>query len=369
MSGPPQTKDGQCLRRGGAAGTVPSARGRYRHGAGAMSGPPHWEMVELVTGYHPPWWYRGRHLQTLWGPLFRRFGALPLRRERVHTADGDFLDVDWLARAPAGAPLVLVLHGLEGSSRSHYVAGLLREAAALGLRALVLNFRSCSGELNRAPRLYHSGETSDLDAIIQWILEREPTLSLGLVGVSLGGNVALKWLGERGAGAPPQLVGAVAISTPFDLAACAGVLDRGLPRALYTRQFLRTLKAKVRAKARLYDGRVDTDAALRARTFREYDRLVTAPLHGFVDEHDYWTRSSSGAYLPAIRRPCLVISALNDPFMPPSGLPREAVGRSPWLEALFPPEGGHAGFLEGPLGRRSWAERQALAFLHRHLLG
>src|SRR5713101_3850480 len=113
-------------------------------------------MVEPVTGYHPPWWYRGRHLQTLWGPLFRRFGAPPLRRERVHTADGDFLDVDWLARAPAGAPLVLVLHGLEGSSRSHYVAGLLREAAALGLRALVLNFRSCGGELNRAPRLYHS---------------------------------------------------------------------------------------------------------------------------------------------------------------------------------------------------------------------
>ena len=325
--------------------------------------------MTAASTYQPPCWYRGRHLQTLWGPLFRRFGRPPLRRERVHTRDGDFLDLDWLRAAPARAPLVVVLHGLEGSSRSHYVAGLLRETAALGLRGLALNFRSCSGELNRAPRLYHSGETSDLDGIIAGLIEREPTLRLGLVGVSLGGNVALKWLGERGDGAPPQVAGAVAISTPFDLAACARVLDRGLPRALYTREFLRTLKAKIRAKARLYDGRLDTMAALRARTFSEYDRLVTAPLYGFADERDYWTRSSSAPYLVAIRRPCLLISAVNDPFMPASALPREAVAQSPWLEALFPPEGGHAGFLEGPIGRRSWAERQALAFLSRHLLG
>jgi predicted alpha/beta-fold hydrolase len=325
--------------------------------------------VTAASTYQPPCWYRGRHLQTLWGPLFRRFGRPPLRRERVHTRDGDFLDLDWLGAAPARAPLVVVLHGLEGSSRSHYVAGLLRETAALGLRGLALNFRSCSGELNRAPRLYHSGETSDLDGIIAGLVEREPALRLGLVGVSLGGNVALKWLGERGAGAPPQVAGAVAISTPFDLAACARVLDRGVPRALYTRAFLRTLKAKIRAKARLYDGRLDTTAALRARTFSEYDRLVTAPLYGFTDERDYWARSSSAPYLAAIRRPCLLISAVNDPFMPAAALPREAVARSPWLEALFPPEGGHAGFLEGPIGRRSWAERHALAFLSRHLLG
>src|SRR5206468_1389583 len=211
-----------------------------------------------------------------------------------------------------------------------------REAAALVLRGVVLNFRSCSGELNRAPRLYHSGETSDLDWLIGRLLQREPSLRLGLVGVSLGGNVALKWLGERGEGAPAQVAGAVAISTPFDLAACAGVLDQGLCRSLYT---------------------------------AEYDRVVTAPLFGFSDERDYWTRSSSGRYLAGIRRPCLLINAMNDPFVPPSSLPTDAVARSSWLEALFPREGGHAGFLEGPLGRRSWAEHRTLAYLRGHLLG
>ena len=322
-----------------------------------------------TPGYRPPWWYRGRHLQTLWGPTLRRFRRPPLRRERLHTPDGDFLDLDWLANSRAGAPLVLILHGLEGSSRSHYVSGLLRETAVLGLRGVVLNFRSCSGELNRAPRFYHSGETSDLDWIIARLLEREPALRLGLIGVSLGGNVALKWLGERGAVAPTPLVGAVAISTPFDLAACARVLDRGFARSLYTAEFLRTLRAKVKAKAHLFDGRLDVQAALRARSFAEYDHAVTAPLYGFADERDYWTRSSSGRYLAGIRRPCLLINAVNDPFVPSSSLPAEAVARSPWLEALFPREGGHAGFLEGPLGRRSWSERHAVLFLHRLLAG
>jgi uncharacterized protein len=322
-----------------------------------------------VPSYQRPWWYRGRHLQTLWGPLLRRSAPPLLRRERLHTPDGDFLDLDWLAGPAASAPLVLILHGLEGSSRSHYVSGLLREVAGLGLRALALNFRSCGGELNRAPRLYHSGETSDLDWVIGRLLESEPSLRLGLAGVSLGGNVALKWLGERGKEAPAEVVGAVAISTPFDLAACARALDRGLCRSLYTAAFLRTMKAKVRAKAALYDGQVDVKAALRARTFAEYDRLVTAPLYGFADERDYWTRSSSGPYLDGIRRPCLLINAANDPFIPASTLPEAEVARSPWLEAAFVPEGGHAGFLEGPWGARSWAERQAIAFLRRLLLG
>jgi predicted alpha/beta-fold hydrolase len=317
--------------------------------------------------YHPPWWYRGRHLQTIWGPILRRFHRPPLRRERLETPDGDFLDLDWHADSRAGAPFVLILHGLEGSSRSHYVSGLLREVSALGLRGVVLNFRSCSGELNRAPRLYHSGDTSDLDWVVGQLVEREPAARLGLIGVSLGGNVALKWLGERAETAP--VVGAVAISTPFDLAACAQALDRGLARSLYTTEFLRTLRAKVKAKAGLYDGRLDVKAALRARTFAEYDDVVTAPLYGFADARDYWTRSSSGRYLARIRRPCLLINAVNDPFVPPSSLPAEAVARSPWLEAFFPREGGHAGFLEGPLGRRSWSERHAVAFLHRRLLG
>jgi len=317
--------------------------------------------------YHPPWWYRGRHLQTLWGPFLRRFRSPRIRRERLRTDDGDFLDLDWLPSSAGDAPLVLILHGLEGSSRSHYVAGLLRETERLGLRGVVLNFRSCSGELNIAPHLYHSGETSDLAWVVAQLVAREPALRFGVIGVSLGGNVALKWLGELGEEAPSSIVGAVAISTPFDLAACAGVLDRGLARRLYTAGFLRTLKAKIKAKAPLYDGRLDVPSALRARTFAQYDRIVTAPLYGFADEHDYWARSSCARYLSGIRRPCLLINAVNDPFIPPGSLPDGAVLRSPWLEGLFPREGGHAGFLEGPLGRRSWSERRAVAFLARLL--
>jgi hypothetical protein len=319
----------------------------------------------VEASYQPPWWYRGRHLQTIWGPLFRWLRRPPLRRERWSTPDGDFLDLDWLE---GESPLVVILHGLEGSSASHYARGLLREAAALGWRAVVLHFRSCSGELNRGRRLYHAGETSDLDWVIGRLIEREPATPLGLVGVSLGGNVALKWLGERGEGAPGQVLGAATISTPFDVTACALSLDRGLNRPLYTARFLRSMKAKVRAKRRLYDGLVNVAAALRARTFAVYDRLATAPINGFADERDYWTRASCLPYLARIRRPCLLINAANDPFIPAATLPTAAVAGSRWLEAAFLPEGGHVGFLEGPWGRRSWAERQALAFLRRQLL-
>jgi len=319
----------------------------------------------VEASYQPPWWYRGRHLQTIWGPLFRRVHRSALRRERWPTPDGDFLDLDWLE---GDSPIVVILHGLEGSSASHYARGLLREATALGWRAVVLHFRSCSGELNRGRRLYHAGETSDLDWVIGTLVEREPATPLGLVGVSLGGNVALKWLAERGDAAPAQVRGAATISTPFDLTACAESLDRGLNRPLYTARFLRSMKAKVRAKRRLYDGLVNVPAAVRARTFAVYDRLATAPINGFADERDYWTRASSGPYLARIRRPCLLINAANDPFIPAATLPTAAVAGSPWLEAAFLAEGGHVGFLEGPWGRRSWAERQALAFLRRQLL-
>lgn len=318
--------------------------------------------------YQPAFWYRGRHLQTLWGPLLRRGRRPPLRRERFETADGDFVDLDWLADGPASGPLVLVLHGLEGSAQSHYARGLLREAGRLGLRAAVLHFRSCSGEVNRLAPLYHSGDTRDLEWVVEDLAQREPKLRLGLIGISLGGNVALKWLGEQGEAAPAAVVGAVGISTPFDLSACATVLDRGFNRAVYTRSFLRTMKAKVRAKAHLYDGQIDVAAVLRSRTFTEYDRRFTAPLNGFADEQDYWTRASSGPYLERIRRPTLLINAVNDPFMPGRHLPREAVARSSWIEALFVEQGGHVGFLDGALGGSSWAERRALAFLRRLLL-
>jgi uncharacterized protein len=325
--------------------------------------------VTVGPDYHPPWWFRGRHLQTLWGPLLRRGPKPPLRRERVETPDGDFLDLDWLVGGDRDVPLVVILHGLEGSSRSHYVSGLLRELKQVGWRGVVVNFRSCSGEVNRSRRMYHSGDTEDLEFVLGRLTAGEPTLRVGLVGVSLGANVALKWLAERGAEAPGQVAGAVAISTPFNLAACAAALDRGLNRALYTTNFLSTLKIKLDKKAQLYEGVINLQAARKAKTFAQYDRLVTAPLGGFADEHDYWARSSSGPLLPQIRRPALLINALNDPFIPVSALPRDLIARSPWLEAAFVPEGGHVGFLQGPSGARSWAEARAIEFLRRHLIG
>ncbi len=316
-----------------------------------------------VSRFEPAWWCQNRHLQTLWGPLFRRNGNLALRRERLETPDGDFVDLDWLD-GPPGSPLVLLLHGLEGSSASHYIAGLMHECRARGWRAVGLNFRSCGGELNRRPRFYHSGETGDLDWLVSVLVAREPEVRLGAVGVSLGGNVLLKWLGEQGDNTPGPLRGAVGISVPFDLAACARAIDRGFNRVVYTTNFLRTMRAKVVAKARSHPGFVDVARARRARTFAEYDRVVTAPLAGFADEVDYWSRSSSGPYLARIRRPTLLISARDDPFVPPGTLPDLAALGSKWLTGEVTERGGHVGFITGPPWRlRFRAEERAVEFL------
>jgi predicted alpha/beta-fold hydrolase len=288
---------------------------------------------------------------------------VPLSRERVSTADGDFIDLDWL-EGPAAAPLVIMLHGLEGSTRSHYVTGLLRLVQARGWRGVALNFRGCSGEANRLPRFYHSGDTGDLETVVSLLVEREAAVRMGAVGVSLGGNVLLKWLGEREHEIPKQLVAAAAISVPFDLAACARVLDRGVRRALYTEHFLWTMRRKVRDKARHFPGFVDVAAVQRARTFSEYDHVVTAPLHGFADEHDYWARSSSGPYLRGIRRPTLMINSRDDPFVPLDGLPDPRT-LPPDVTIELTPWGGHSGFFEGrwPWRLESWAERRAVQFL------
>ncbi len=284
------------------------------------------------------------------------------------TRDGDFVDLDWAAApAAAGAPRLLVLHGLEGSSRSHYAIGLMRGAVARGWGAVTLNFRSCSGELNRHHQFYHSGQTEDLDHVVELLLARAGGAPLVAVGVSLGGNVLLKWLGERGAAAPAGLAAAVGVSVPFDLVPCARELDRGLKRHVYAANFLSTMRAKVRGKAArdpAFAARVDLALALRSRSFAEYDRAVTAPLNGFADERDYWIRASSGPYLWRIRRPTLLISALDDPIVPPDALP-DPRALPPWVRAEFLPRGGHAAFLDGrwPWRVDSWAERRALEFL------
>jgi predicted alpha/beta-fold hydrolase len=296
----------------------------------------------------------------------QRLGAVT--RERFDTPDGDFVDVDWLPGRP-DAPVLLVLHGLEGTARSHYIGGLFEQAAVRGWRAAVLYFRSCSGELNRLPRFYHSGDTGDLDYVLRTLADREPRVRVGAVGVSIGGNVLLKWLGEQGDAVPKPLVAAVAISVPFDLAACAAVMDRGLQKIVYTASFMRSFRHKTRAKARAHPDFVDVRAALRARTFAAFDRTVTAPLHGFADEIDYWRRASSAAYLAHIRRPTLLVNALDDPFVPAHSLP-DPRALPPAVRAEYVARGGHVGFVQGrPWRATSWAERRAVDFIASAVAG
>jgi predicted alpha/beta-fold hydrolase len=293
----------------------------------------------------------------------RRGIEVPTTRARWSTPDGDFVDIDFVD-GPLASPQLLAIHGLEGSSQRKYIRGLLALAAERGWRGVALNFRGCSGAPNRAARLYHSGDSAELDWIVAELVKRDPGAPILPVGVSLGGNVLLKWLGEKGGQTPDEVRAAVAISAPFDLAAAAHKMSRGSGR-IYTRLFLRTLKPKARQKAREYPDRLDVKEIRKARNWRQYDDAITAPLHGFRDAEDYWARSSSKSFLERIRRPVLLINALDDPFIPANSLPEDAVAKSQWLQASFTANGGHAGFVTGAFPWRPfyWAEHRAIDFL------
>ena len=277
------------------------------------------------------------HLQTILAALLPP-PRVALERERWETPDGDFVDVDFAGVAGAERTLVL-LHGLEGGSDSHYARYLAARFAAEGRRVAIPHWRGCSGEPNRLARAYHSGDSEELE----WLLARLPG-PLDALGVSLGGNVLLKWLGERGDVAKRRVRRAAAVSAPLDLAAAARALDRGVNRLLYTRMFLDTLKTKSLAKLERFPGLYDAERLRRAKTFREFDDLVTAPVHGFRDAEHYWGVSSSGQYLRGIRVPTLLVNARNDPFLPETALLAAAGGAAPCVERDFPPTGGHVGF-------------------------
>lgn len=318
--------------------------------------------------YRPAWWVPGAHAQTLWGKLARRQPSLPTRVERWPTPDEDFIDVLRLESGPE-QPRLFLLHGLEGTVRSHYVGGLLRVARENAWGADLLIFRGCGDELNRAPRFYHSGDTGDLAFAIGRVLEEFPSAPIALCGVSLGGNVLLKWLGERGDSLPDRIRAAVAISVPFDLERGSRHISRGFSR-VYERHFLRTLRRKSAEKLRQYPDLFDRDAMLAARTLYQFDEVVTAPVHGFRDAHDYYLRSSSLQYLTRIRRPTLLLSARDDPFLPRSVLDEveERVAMNPCITAEIHARGGHVGFVAGPPWRPAYyAERRTAEFLMPYL--
>lgn len=322
--------------------------------------------------FRPAPWLPGPHLQTVGGKFFRPSpdpGLVPLR---VETPDGDFLDLEVGPEPEPGAPLALVLHGLEGSTRRAYMRVAMRELHRRGLRPVGLNFRACSGPPNLRPRFYHSGETGDLAHVLELLADRFPGRPMGAVGFSLGGNVLLKYLGETGealAGKGPRLQAAAAVSVPFDLASGARAIEEGLMGKVYTRYFMRSLRAKLRSKEPLLRDLLDLERALAAATLREYDEVATAPLHGFPSAAEYYRVSSSLPFLPRIRTPALLIQSGDDPFLPPRSLPVDEVAANPFLLGAFTAAGGHVGFVAGarPWRPRFWAEEEAARYLARLL--
>ncbi|HYD51026.1 MAG TPA: hydrolase [Gemmatimonadaceae bacterium] len=324
-------------------------------------------------GYRPAWWTPGPHLRTLWGRLTRRPLRVATRRERWRTPDDDVLEVRRLdppADAAAGTPRFVLLHGLEGGLHSHYVANFFMEAATRHWGMDLLLFRGCNGEPNRARRFYHSGETQDLAFALERIAEDAPGSPIVLAGVSLGGNVLLKYLGEQGSRLPRVIRAAAAVSVPYDLARGCRHLSRGFGR-VYERHFLASLRAKALAKLARYPDLFDREALVRAQTLWDFDDVVTAPVHGFRNAAEYYARSSSIHFLDGIRLPTLLFSAEDDPFLPREVLHevREIAHDNPMLTVDFVERGGHVGFVSGrwPWRPHWYGEWRVLEFLSQQL--
>lgn len=350
-----------------------------------MTSPRRAKPVAAKSGFRSAWWLPGSHLSTLWGKFGRREPEPRIRWETVETLDGDFLELAHLENGKHknssmgdegenmdSTPHLLILHGLEGGVESNYVRGLMREASDRGWNATLLLFRTCGPTPNRLPRSYHSGETGDLQFVIDRITTNAPNAPLGVVAVSLGGNVLCKLLGERGDGLPKQMRAAVAISAPFDLARASRHIGRGLG-TVYENAFLKSLIPKAlekmarhaKAAGQLFP---QISRVKNARTLWEFDDVFTAPLHGFKDASDYYTRSSSLPYLSRIRRPTLLLSAVDDPFLPSSVLDevKAIASHNPALDTEFPQHGGHVGFASGmrpwkPFYYGEWRAAQYLA--------
>ena len=303
-------------------------------------------------------------MQTLWAPLMRRRPRTALRRERLELPDGDFIDLDWTTANDKG-PIVIVLHGLEGSSDSPYARGILKAIEARGWRGVVMHFRGCSGEPNRLPRSYHSGDTGDLIHLVETLRRREPRAPLATIGYSLGGNALLKWLGKSGEQAP--LCAAVAVSVPFVLDHAAAKLQRGFSR-VYQWELLRRLRNSVEEKRRRMELPLKISDLSTLKCFRDFDEHVTAPLHGFDGADHYYAVSSSRQYLHGIAIPTLILHALDDPFMTAGTIPRhDELSGHVTLEVSR--HGGHVGFVGGfwPGLSRYWLEERIPAYLANYL--
>jgi len=310
--------------------------------------------------FHAPLWLTNRHAQTLYGALLVPAQRPLWQRQRWNSPDDDIIDVD-LLEGNRGAPALVIFHGLEGNTDSRYVRVLAETAHRAGWHVVAPNFRGCGGTMNRLPRSYYAGDSAE----IQWILTRahsaHDSASLHAVGISLGGNMLLKWLGEQGEQAKNLLASAAAVAAPLDLHAVGDHLAQGFNR-FYTNHFLTTLKQKARTKFNQYPGLFDLAATLKARNLREFDDHFIAPLHGFANVDDYWTRCSSKPWLPHIKVPTLLLNACDDPFIPQGVLP-ELQQCSDQVVRDFQTHGGHVGFVSGHFpGQITWMPQRVMRF-------
>ncbi len=317
-------------------------------------------VAPAADAFQAPFWLTHRHAQTLYGALFVPQARPRWQRQRWTTPDDDFIDVD-LLEGKGDAPVLVIFHGLEGSTDSRYVRALAHSAQRAGWAVVAPNFRGCSGIMNRLPRTYHAGDSAEIQWILARVRSRHAHVPLHAVGISLGGNMLLKWLGEQGPQASRLLTCAAAVAAPLDLHAVGDHLARGFNR-IYTHHFLTTLKQKAQLKFNQYPGLFDLAATLKARNLREFDDRFMAPLHGFSDVNDYWTRCSSKPWLTGIRVPTLLLNAQDDPFVPQAVLPQEQQCAAGVIRD-FPARGGHVGFVTGPFpGQISWMPGRVMQF-------
>ncbi|OGT60113.1 MAG: alpha/beta hydrolase [Gammaproteobacteria bacterium RIFCSPHIGHO2_12_FULL_45_12] len=315
--------------------------------------------------FKPAWWLRNSHLQTIWPVLCKRkIKNMTLERERLDLPDGDFIDLDWMGKDRPG-PLVLMLHGFEGSIDSHYAKATLSILKQSGWRGVFMHFRGCSGEPNRLPRGYHSGETSDVATVVRMLRSREPGTKLAAIGYSLGGNVLLKWLGEMGADSP--LSAAIAVSVPFELHKAAARIQCGFSR-FYQWYFLKCLRRRLYHKFEQVPCAIDRSIMSAAQTLRDFDHIYTAPVHGFDSVDDYYASASSRQYLSRIQVPTLLLHARDDPFMTEDVIPAYDE-LSPMVKLEVTEGGGHVGFVMGqyPWRPEYWLEKRIPLFLAKFL--
>ena len=316
-------------------------------------------LIEHST-YTAPCIFRNRHLHTIYPALFRKVTAVAFIRERIDTPDGDFLDLDW--SRIGSDKLVVAIHGMEGSSRSRYIPGMIKAFNRRGWDGVAYNLRGCSGEPNRRLRFYHSGDTDDLEVVIRHILAQHSYRKLAIVGFSLGGNITLKYVGERGTSLAKEIIRAAAISTPCDLESSAWQISEK-SNAIYLKNFLREFHRKIRVKMQLMPGQISDKNFHKITTLQDYDDRYTAPIHGFADARDYWTKCSAKQFLPDIRIPALLINALDDPFLREQSYPFEEARQSRYLFLETPPKGGHVGFVALNPEHEYWHETRVTAFM------